>query len=183
MSPRERVRDGLWTRLVRARKQRAQEQPPEPRDEEAGQAEWPASSKTVAEKVDFLFANVHPRSGEISAERVATAIQDAGGPVMSAAYLSQLRKGHGDEPSNEQLEAVARFFGAPPSYFTDPRMTARADTEVELLALMRDTGVVSIHCCSGELTQAALRDALLKIKDVSRLDAEHRDKGTTTRDQ
>ena len=52
----------------------------------------PPRARTLAEKVDHLFATVHPgRRGEYSYREVAAALETPGGPKISATYLWQLR--------------------------------------------------------------------------------------------
>ena len=97
--------------------------------------------RTLAEKIDHLFTVVHPGQGEYTHEQVATAIEEAGGPTISATYLWQLRKGHRDNPTKRHLEALSSFFGVPPSYFFDEETAAAVDAELQLLAAMRDPHV------------------------------------------
>ena len=84
---------------------------------------------------------VHPAQGEYTHEQVATAIEEAGGPTISATYLWQLRKGLRDNPTKRHLEALSSFFGVPPSYFFDEDVAAQVEAELELLAAMRDPQV------------------------------------------
>src|ERR671910_808724 len=90
--------------------------------------------RTLAEKIDHLFAVVHPPKGEYTHEEVATAIRDAGGPTVSATYIWQLRKGLRDNPTKKHLEALSSFFGVPPAYFFDDQAAARVDAELALRA-------------------------------------------------
>jgi hypothetical protein len=55
--------------------------------------------RTLAQKLDHLFATVHPPKGEYTHEEVATGIRDRGGPTISATYVWQLRKGLRDNPT------------------------------------------------------------------------------------
>jgi transcriptional regulator with XRE-family HTH domain len=97
--------------------------------------------RSLAEKIDHLFTVVHPAQGEYTHEQVATAIEEAGGPTISATYLWQLRKGLRDNPTKRHLEALSSFFGVPPSYFFDEDVAAQVEAELELLAAMRDPQV------------------------------------------
>src|SRR3954452_24806503 len=97
--------------------------------------------RSLAEKIDHLFTVVHPAQGEYTHEQVAAAIEEAGGPTISATYLWQLRKGLRDNPTKRHLEALSSFFGGPPSYFFDKDTPPQADAECELLAARRDPQV------------------------------------------
>jgi hypothetical protein len=63
-------------------------------------AQKPRPTRTLAEKIDHLFTVVHPAKGEYTHEQVATAIEDAGGPTISATYLWQLQ-GRPRQPHQE----------------------------------------------------------------------------------
>src|SRR6266540_436032 len=65
--------------------------------------------RTLADKLDHLFRSVHPRGrGEYTYAEVAKAIEDRGGPTVSATYIWQLRKGRRDNPTKRHLEASLR---------------------------------------------------------------------------
>lgn len=115
--------------------------------------------KTLGEKVDYLFRVVHPRGrGEYSYREVAQAIHDAGsGTTISASYLWQLRRGEKDNPTIRHVEALAKFFGVPPSYFLDDIAADEITTQLELLAAMRDSEVREIALRASDLSDAALK--------------------------
>lgn len=99
----------------------------------------------LAAKIDRLFRTVHPGDrGEFSADEVASALREMGGPTISSTYIWQLRTGKRDNPTKKHLEALAAFFRVPVSYFFDSDAAERIDAELDLLAAMRDHGVRSI---------------------------------------
>ena len=116
----------------------------------------PATPRTLAEKIDHLFTVVHPAKGEYTHEQVAKAIQDAGGPTISATYLWQLRKGMRDNPTKKHLEALSSFFGVPPSYFFDEEAAAAVDAELELLTALRDPQVRELAARAAGLSAQTL---------------------------
>src|SRR3954451_19946896 len=91
--------------------------------------------RTLAAKIDPLSTVAHPAKGEYTHEQVATAIEETGGPTISATYLWQLRKGLRDNPTKRHLEAMSSFFGVPASYFFDE--TTRAPVDADLQVTMR----------------------------------------------
>ena len=119
----------------------------------------PPAHRTLAEKIDHLFAVVHPARGEFSHEDVASAIRARGGPTISATYLWQLRRGIRDNPTKKHLEALAGFFVVPPAYFFDDEAATRIDAELELLAGLRDAGVRQVALRASGLSEKGL-DAL-----------------------
>jgi transcriptional regulator with XRE-family HTH domain len=112
---------------------------PGPDEAEAGAA---AGEDTLAAKLDRLFRTVHPPGrGEYSYGDVARTIQQRGGPTISATYVWQLRRGLRDNPTKQHLEALADFFGVPPAYFFDGDVARQVESELELLAALRDARI------------------------------------------
>ena len=129
--------------------------------------------RTLAEKLDRLFRTVHPRGrGESTFEEVAEAIRARGGPTISATYLWQLRKGLRDNPTKKHLEALADFFGVPPSYFFDDEAAARIDAELDLLASLRDMSVRQIALRAFGLSPeslATIAGMVERVRELERL--------------
>ena len=119
----------------------------------------PARPRTLAEKLDYLFRVVHPKGrGEYTYREVAQAINDAdAGTTISASYLWQLRRGDKDNPTIRHVEALAKFFGVPPSYFLDDAAAGEITAQLELLAAMRDSEVREIALRASDLSDAALK--------------------------
>ncbi|HET9141841.1 helix-turn-helix transcriptional regulator [Actinophytocola sp.] len=110
---------------------------------------------SFAERLDRLFRAVHPRGrGEYSYEEVANAIRGTG-VTISHTYIWQLRKGVRDNPTKRHLEALARFFGVPPTYFLDED-TSGVDDQLELLVALRDNSVRSVALRAAGLSEASL---------------------------
>jgi transcriptional regulator with XRE-family HTH domain len=124
----------------------------------------PAGS--FAARLDHLFRTVHPPNrGEYSYREVAKAVdEDAGGPTISASYLHQLRTGAKDNPTKRHIEALAQFFGVPPSYFFDAADAARIDEELQLLAALRDSGVKQIAMRAAGLPPQGLESVRQMIE-------------------
>ena len=127
-------------------------------------------SRTLAEKIDHLFAVVRPPKGEYTHEEVATAIRDAGGPIVSATYIWQLRKGLRDNPTKKHLEALSSFFGVPPAYFFDDQVAARVDAELALLSAIRDASVRQVALRASGLSTESLETIAEMIERVRKLE-------------
>lgn len=130
----------------------------------------PPPRRTLAEKVDRLFSQVRPTKGEYSYEHVASAIRDEGGPTISATYLWQLRKGLRDNPTMKHLEALSAFFGVPAAYFFDDEAAARVDSELTLLATIRDASVRSLALRASGLSPESLDTISDMIERVRKLE-------------
>lgn len=112
---------------------------------------------TLAEKVDHLFRVVHPAGSEYTYEQVATGIRKRGIATISGPYVWQLRHGVRDNPNARVLEGLADFFGVPVGYFFDEDLAAGVDSQLELLASLRDAGVQHIATRSLNLSPEGLR--------------------------
>ena len=130
----------------------------------------PPPRRTLAEKVDRLFSQVRPTKGEYSYEHVASAIRAEGGPTISATYLWQLRKGLRDNPTMKHLEALSSFFGVPAAYFFDDEAAARVDSELTLLATIRDASVRKVALRASGLSPESLDTIADMIERVRKLE-------------
>ena len=124
--------------------------------------------RSFAQKLEHLFATVHPRGRKpYTLDEVASGIAERGDEPISANYIWMLRKGIRDNPTIKTVEGLAHFFGVPPAYFLgDGDLAERVDSQLELLAKMRDAGVASLGLRSAELTPES-RAAIAKMIDVA----------------
>lgn len=98
--------------------------------------------RTLAEKIEHLFAVVHPPGrGPYTLDEVAEEMARCGGPTMSPQYLWQLRKGKRDNPNMHHIEALASFFKVHPGYFFDDDFARATDEHLEVQTLLRDERV------------------------------------------
>lgn len=108
-------------------------------------AEPETGGATLADRIDALFRVVRgPDREQYSNDEVARACRAATGESFSATYLWQLRTGRRDNPTKRHLEALARFFQVPVTYFFDGEQGAAVAQELELLGALRDAGVRSV---------------------------------------
>jgi transcriptional regulator with XRE-family HTH domain len=101
----------------------------------------PSCTSKLAERLNHLFATVHPRGrGPYSNEEVARAIHERGGDI-SKAYIAYLRNGTRNNPTMHHLEALAGFFGVKPAYFFDDEVAEETDSKLLTLVALRGAGV------------------------------------------
>ena len=125
------------------------------------------AERSFAEQLDHLFRTVHPRGRRpFSFEVVAAAIARSGDEPISANYIWMLRKGLRDNPSKHHIEALAGFFGVPPTYFFDEEIARRVDAQLALLVAMRDAGVETIGLRAAGLTPES-RQAIAHMAAVA----------------
>jgi transcriptional regulator with XRE-family HTH domain len=136
------------------------------------EAEAP-TSRTLAERLEHLFRTVHPSGrGEYSSEEVANAIAHTGGPTISATYIWMLRKGTRDNPTKKHIEALSDFFGVPPAYFFDDESAARIESELAMVAALRDAAVQRVALRASGLSSeslAALADMIDRVRTLEGL--------------
>ncbi|MET0233297.1 MAG: helix-turn-helix domain-containing protein [Kibdelosporangium sp.] len=125
---------------------------------------------SIAEKLDRLFQRVRPAGqGEYSHSAVAEAIREQQGISISHTYIWQLRTGRRDNPTIQHLTALATFFGVPVAYFLDDEETKKIDSELELLAALRDTGVTEIALRAADLSPGSretISNMIMKVWEL-----------------
>lgn len=109
-----------------------------------------AEGRPLAQRLNYLFARMHPPGAPYTNAYVAEAISggDEYGPVsLTEQYLSMLRNGRRTNPSPDVLRALARYFGVPVGYLLgdlSPSQAERVEEEVRFLVAMRDKRVRGI---------------------------------------
>lgn len=120
-----------------------------------------AGRRSLADKLNHLFATVRGANQKsFSNHEVAAAInakaEDSGGPTIDHSYISKLRNGGRGKPSFEVIEALAAFFGVKVDYFSDDEVAARIDSQLALVAALRDSGVQDIALRAAGLSARGL---------------------------
>ncbi len=106
-----------------------------------------------AARLNKLFSIVHPpgRRPHTNAE-VADALAGSGHQI-SKPYISQLRSGQRNNPSNETVAALARFFKVKPDYFFNDIYAAKVDHDLELLAQLKGYGLRRLSTRAFDLSE------------------------------
>lgn len=126
-----------------------------------------SAGASLADKINHLFQTVVPAGrASYSTEEAAQAIS-ARGVSISGSYIWLLRKGQRDNPTLRHLAALADFFGVPPAYFFDDKVTEKVNTQLKLATALRDTRVRSLALRADGLSPASL-DALLTMVNEAR---------------
>lgn len=114
-------------------------------DRSAGDAGSP-----LAQRLNYLFANMHPPGAPYTNGHVAEEIsqgEEYGDVSLTEQYLSMLRNGKRANPSPDVLRALAKFFAVPVGYLMgdlSASQAARVEEEVRFLVAMRDQRVRAI---------------------------------------
>jgi transcriptional regulator with XRE-family HTH domain len=110
------------------------------------------SPKTFAERLNFLFDTVHPPGrGPYSNSEVAR------GAGITVTYVGYLRKGLRDNPTKAHIEALAGFFGIPPTYFFDGSEGPEVARDLALLSALKHAGAREVALRAAFLDPTALR--------------------------
>ncbi|OLF14678.1 helix-turn-helix domain-containing protein [Actinophytocola xanthii] len=130
------------------------------------------AARTLADKLNRLFQTVRSPTGEeYTYDEVASAIREQDVPI-SHTYVWQLRKGVRTNPTKRHLEGLAAFFGVSPAYFFDDRTAEQIDTELALLAALRDGSVRRVALRAAHLSPASLdtvNEILSRIRELEGL--------------
>lgn len=118
--------------------------------ETAGQSATQASGESadagvIATRLQYLFESKRrPNGKRYSYRDVLTAIEASGGPSMSIGYLSQLVTGARTNPMMDAVQALAKFFEVPLSYFDAHENTAETNAQLKLVAALQHAGVQDV---------------------------------------
>jgi transcriptional regulator with XRE-family HTH domain len=134
----------------------------------AGPAARGAATRSLAAKLDHLFAVVRPPGGEreYTGKEVVAAV-NAAGTDLSASHLSELRRGVKTNPTVRVLEGLAAFFGVRTAYLLDdPQAVEEVEAELELRRAMADARVRELALRVADLApheRAAMYRVLAEI--------------------
>jgi transcriptional regulator with XRE-family HTH domain len=94
--------------------------------------------RTLAEKVEYLFREVHPKG-----RKPFTHPEVSAATGLSTGLLSALRSGKNVNPTKDTLERLAGFFGVPVAFFFDDQTADEIAAQIGLAGAMRDAGVAN----------------------------------------
>ena len=98
--------------------------------------------RTLADRVNWLAERVHPPGrGPYPNYEIAALIDKVTGEKVSHNAIWKLRNGQGTNPTMRLISALAKVFGVPPGFFYGEQ--SLPDDQVELLALIRDSGITA----------------------------------------
>jgi len=127
----------------------------------------------LAAKIDELFATKHKKGkAQLSNYAAAKGIEEKTGVSITPQYLSQIRAGEKTNISVVKLRAIADYFGVPASYLIESGTDERIKSQLGMLRLFRDTGVVDIATRVAGLSpqalvnMAAIADGLRALEEL-----------------
>lgn len=132
----------------------------------------PRQRRTLADKLNYLFATVRPDGGD----REYTNAEVADATHVSGAYIGYLRKGLRDNPTVEAIQALARFFGVRPSYLVDDDLDeeriANIEAQLRLFHALKNPGIqqLALRVAEAELSDEGLDALADMVQHVQRLE-------------
>ena len=126
---------------------------------------------TLAGKLNSLIDSAHPAGrGPYSNVEIAALIERTTGEQVSGTQIWKLRNGQAQNPQKRLIEALARTFGVPPGYFFDdydPRAAGLVQEQVELLALVRDSGITAVQLRAIAGLPDEAREAVVRLSEAT----------------
>lgn len=111
----------------------------------------------LAAKVNELFDTMHKKNrAQLSNYAAAKGIEELTKVSITPQYLSQIRAGEKTNISVVKLRAIAEYFGIPASYLIESGTDERIKSQLEMLRIFRDAGVVDIATRVAGLSPQAL---------------------------
>ncbi|PVB10615.1 XRE family transcriptional regulator [Mycobacteroides abscessus] len=113
-------------------------------------------AESLAAKLTKLYEVMSP-AGELPSDAtVADGIFEKTGVQMSGPYLCLLRTGKRTNPTVQNVQAIAEYFGVPASYLIDAGADAAIESELRLVKAMRDNGIRDIATRLSGLTPESI---------------------------
>ncbi|MFE9176398.1 helix-turn-helix domain-containing protein [Streptomyces sp. NPDC007126] len=140
-------------------------------DGTAAHGDAPTSTRTLAQKIDYLFKTAPVDGRSPSHEKVATAINMAAGErTISATYVWQLRTGRKANPTKRHLEALAKYFGVSPAYFLDEAEAQHIEEQLALLKALRGADVQALALRASALSESSRRSIAALVNQLRELE-------------
>ncbi|WP_433576260.1 helix-turn-helix domain-containing protein [Nocardia brasiliensis] len=109
-----------------------------------------------AARLNDLFATMRRPDGKPYSNAEVSMAMIAAGHRASRPYLSMLRSGKRCNPSPNTVDGLARFFGVPAAYFSDPSIAPPPVDDVEVLARLHNSGLRRLVFEACDLSDGAL---------------------------
>lgn len=144
---------------------------PDPSDEQQTLATEQAEASVIAQRLRYLFENKRKPDGKKYSYRELLRVIDAqGGPSMSVGYLSQLVTGVRTNPMMDAIQALAKAFEVPLSYFDAHENTEETNEQLKLVAAIQDAGVQDVAMRTVGLPPESVKLVLGMIDRVRELE-------------
>ncbi|NJC70706.1 hypothetical protein HC031_13420 [Planosporangium thailandense] len=132
------------------------------------------SESELGQKINRLIAAMYPdERSRPGFAKLSQHIREATGTAISSTYLWELTTGRKQNVTRSTLTTLAKFFGVPPEYFLDDRVSARVDTQLELAVALRNRKVRSIALRADGLSEETLNSILAILnhaREIEKLD-------------
>jgi transcriptional regulator with XRE-family HTH domain len=125
----------------------------------------------LAHKINHLIGVLYPDEGSRPGfAKLAQKIREDSGSTMSSTYLWELATGKKRNLTQGTLTTLAAFFGVPAEYFLSNEVAARVDTQLELVAALRNNRVRSIALRAEGLSDETLDSILTMLSQARKIE-------------
>jgi transcriptional regulator with XRE-family HTH domain len=135
--------------------------------------------------VNWLIDQAHPAGrGPYSLEELSELIERSTGEKVSYTTIWKLRNGQAQNPQKRVIEALARTFGVPPAFFFDDYDQQAAGLlrdQVEMLALIRDSGITAVQLRAMASLPDDARQAVVRLIEATARESRPRGSGDGSR--
>jgi transcriptional regulator with XRE-family HTH domain len=128
-----------------------------------------AASKSLSEKIEYLFRTVQPLGREYSLQEVADGCRSIADASFSKAYVWSLRNGARSNPTMRHLEALAAFFGVPPAYFFDDEVVERVETQIALATALGNADIRAVALRMNKLSSLDRKSLIRIVDEIQRI--------------
>ena len=122
----------------------------------------------LTELITALYPDERKRPGYA---KLAREIAETTGGAISGTYLWELATGRKRNVTLEQLDVLAQFFDVPSEYFLNDNVAERVNSQLKLLAALRDTRVRNLALRAEGLSPQTLDVLLTMVNEARRLHA------------
>jgi transcriptional regulator with XRE-family HTH domain len=126
----------------------------------------------LADKLNHLFSNVHPKDRKpYTTPEAAKLINDsAGRSVISSTYLWQLRAGRRKDPTLSRITAIASLFNVKLDYFNEARQEEPSRSELLLAQALQKPSIRELARQADGLSEASSAALLDLARSLRRIE-------------
>jgi transcriptional regulator with XRE-family HTH domain len=127
------------------------------------------SAGTFAERLTTARETIRRPDGKIhTLEEIAEGVRVYTGDTCSKQYIGDLLSGKYTAPTRLKIEGIAHFFGLPPGYFFNDKLSEQMQEDLKLGAALREAGVRGLAARMLEVDPAKRETVLQMLNEIHR---------------
>jgi transcriptional regulator with XRE-family HTH domain len=125
------------------------------------------SSGTFAERLTTARETIRRPDGKMhTLEEIAEGVRTYTGDTCSKQYIGDLLSGKYTAPTRHKIEGIAHFFGLPPGYFFNDKLSEQMQEDLKLGAALREAGVRGLAARMLEVDPAKRETVLRMLNEI-----------------